>query len=489
MGEPLLGLLEGGSGRALVEPGSGETLSHDELREVVERLGRQLVAAGVEPGDAVAFSLGNGPEPILLLLGIAAAGAAAAPLNPAYTAEELAGYLGDIRPRLLVTRGDEAPGARPAAAALALEVRELGTRELAGVEPARELPPRDPDAVALLLHTSGTTSRPKLVPIRQRNLAASARSIAATYRLSGDDVGHCVMPLFHVHGLVGSSLAPLSAGGAVIATRRFSAGSFWRESTGHGATWFSAVPTIHQVLLLRAAQEGIPEHTLRFARSSSSALPAAVLREFEERVGVPLVEAFSMTEASHQMTTNPLPPGERRATTVGLPAGTEIRVLDDDWSPLPPGATGEVAVRGPGVVDGYRGNPEANAASFRGGWFRTGDQGFLSEDGYLSLVGRIKELINRGGEKISPYEVEEALLAHARVAEAAAFGVPDAKYGEVVAAAVVPRGAVAAEELRAHCAERLAAFKVPGSIVVVEQLPKGPTGKVQRRLLAGQLGL
>jgi acyl-CoA synthetase (AMP-forming)/AMP-acid ligase II len=495
MTETLLASLEQPATRdALREPGSGDRLSYGALGDVVVRIARQLAAAGVKPGDAVAFACGNGPEPIVLLLATAAANAAAAPLNPAYTAAELVGYLEDIRPRLLVLRGEEAPGARPAAKALAIPTEELvgaraGELALAGVRGAAALPTPDPEAVALLLHTSGTTSRPKLVPIRQCNLVASAHNIAATYGLGPADVSHCVMPLFHVHGLVGSTLAPLASGGSVLTPRRFSATSFWEESVGGGATWFSAVPTIHQVLLARAVESCAPPHTLRFARSSSSALPGAVLAEFEERFGVPLVEAFSMTEASHQMTTNPLPPGERRATSVGLPAGTEIAIVDDAWRPLPAGVPGEVTVRGPGVVDGYRGNPEANAASFREGWFRTGDSGFLAGDGYLTLVGRIKELINRGGEKVSPYEVEAVLLEHTAVSEAAVFAVPDAKYGECVAAVVVAHARVSEDELARHCAERLASFKVPARIVLADAIPKGATGKVQRRNLASALGL
>jgi acyl-CoA synthetase (AMP-forming)/AMP-acid ligase II len=211
------------------------------------------------------------------------------------------------------------------------------------------------------------------------------------------------------------------------------------------------------------------------------------METFEQRFGLPLVEAYGMTEAAHQMASNPLPPGERRAGSVGRPTGTEIAILDDDWRALPIGAVGEVCVRGAGVVDAYRANPEATAASFRDGWFRTGDSGRLSPDGYLSLAGRLKELINRGGEKISPHEVEDALLAHPEVVEAVAFAVPDDKYGETVGAAIVARSAVAEDVLRRHCDERLAAFKVPVRIHVLDAIPKGPTGKVQRRLLAQQL--
>lgn len=479
---------------ALVAPATGDTVAYGELHEAVERIARQLTAAGIEPGDAVALSLANGPAFVLAFLGVVAAGAAAAPLNPAYTEAELDGYLQDLRPRAVVRSAEVGDAAQAAARALDLPVHMLAGDDargaaLVGIAPAPAHAGGDPDGVALLLHTSGTTSRPKCVPLRQRNLSCSARTIAATYALGEADVSHCAMPLFHVHGLVASTLAMLARGGTVVIPSRFSASAFWDECRSFGATWYSAVPTIHQVLLARAREAGgAPAHTLRFARSCSSALPEAVWEEFESRFGVPLVEAYGMTEAAHQMASNPLPPGDRRPRTVGVATGTEVAILDDEWQPLPAGEAGEVAVRGPSIVDGYRDNPEANAASFRDGWFRTGDRGQLSGDGYLTLDGRLKELINRGGEKISPHEVEEALLTHREVAEAVAFAVPDAKYGEQVGAAVVVRGGAGERELSAHCAERLAAFKMPAFIAVVGEIPKGPTGKIQRRLMAGLVG-
>ena len=495
MSEALLDLLDApDAALALVEPASGERTTYGELRAVADRLGSALGTAGVGSGDAVAMSLPNGPEIVAAFLGVVAAGAAAAPLNQAYTAEEFHAYLEDLEPRaMLFLRGEQSP-ARTACETLGVRQIELAggsTAELAleGIAAGDTPPERDPEAVALLLHTSGTTSKPKGVPIRQRNLAASARSIAATYGLSPGDVSHCAMPLFHVHGLVASTLATLASGGAVIAPRRFSASTFWGDCATYGATWFSAVPTIHRILLSRA-EDGSSDHAghaLRFARSCSSALPAPLMETFEQRFGLPLVEAYGMTEAAHQMASNPLPPGERRAGSVGRPTGTEVAILADDWKPLPSGTVGEVCVRGPGVVDAYRANPEATAASFRGGWFRTGDSGQLSADGYLSLAGRLKELINRGGEKISPHEVEDALLAHPDVVEAVAFAVPDDKYGETVGAVIVARSAVAEDALRAHCVARLAAFKVPVRIHVLDAIPKGPTGKVQRRHLAAQL--
>ena len=490
MPEPLLPLIGRADDHpALVAP-TGDAVSFAELHESVERLARQLAGAGVQPGDAVALSLVNGPEIVLAFLAIVAAGAAAAPLNPGYTAAEFRSYLEDLRPRAMLFHGTTAAAARDVCSERGIavvDVPEGSARELSLGGPSKPIPKPDPDAVALLLHTSGTTSKPKVVPLRQRNLAHSTRTIATHYALTPDDVSLCVMPLFHVHGLLASTLASLHSGGTVVTPTRFSAGSFWDDAVRHGATWYSAVPTIHHVLVSRAETDAPPPHSLRFARSCSSALPSTLQGAVEQRFGIPVLQAYGMTEASHQMCSNPLPPGERRPGSVGPATGVEAAVLDDAWRTLRPGAIGEIAVRGTSVIDGYRDNPAANAASFRDGWFRTGDSGTLSADGYVTLEGRIKELINRGGEKISPHEVEEILLSHPAVAEAVAYAASDEKYGERVAAAVVLRREASAEELATYCAGRLAAFKIPATIALLDAIPKGPTGKIQRRLLAQQI--
>jgi acyl-CoA synthetase (AMP-forming)/AMP-acid ligase II len=489
-----LGAMLRGDGDRLAVADSADTgrLTFAQLQETSDRIGRQLSGIGTGPGDTVAMAFPNGPEIVALFLGVLGAGAGAAPLNPGYTRREFRAYLADLRPSAMLLPARDASQARGACGelgirTLAVESEGLDSPRLQGVPAAGELAPADPEATALILHTSGTTGAPKGVYLRQRHLVASTRTIAACYGLGAQDVSYCVMPLFHVHGLLASALAPLVAGGTVVVSSRFSASAFWREVASWGATWFSAVPTIHRTLVGREGEgPRRPSNALRFARSCSAALPTPLWREFEQRFELPLVEAYGMTEASHQMCSNPLPPGERRPGTVGPPTGIELAILDDDWHPLPPGESGEVAVHGPSVVDGYRGNPEATASSFREGWYRTGDRGRLSDDGYLSLEGRIKELINRGGEKISPQEVEDALLEHPRVAEAVAFAIADEKYGEVVAAVVVPQAGnpIDVDQVRDHCAERLASFKVPGWIEVADAIPKGPTGKVQRRQMA-----
>jgi len=471
-------------------PDDGARVTHAQLRERAAAIAARLRAAGVERGGSVAIVLPNGPEIVEVLLGVAAAGAAAAPLNPAYTEPEYRFYLEDLAPQLLVVGAGAAPIARAAADGIpVVEVRAragaepLLTRD--GVELGADRDGADggPEDVALLLHTSGTTSRPKQVPLLQRNLTSQARSIAAHYQLSADDVSYCAMPLFHVHGLVASTLAQLAAGGTVIVPRRFSPRRFWGQAEAHGVTWVSAGPTIHQMII---DQPGAAPGTLRFTRSCSSALSPRLMRAAEARYGVPMIEAYGMTEGGHQMTSNPLPPAPRLEGSVGVSAGAEIRVVDAQGLDVPPGSAGEVAIRGPGVTPGYLNNEQANAEAFFDGWFRTGDEGTL-EDGYLRLRGRLKEMIIRGGENISPHEIEAVLLSHPEVGEAVVFGVDDDKYGQTVAAAVVLTGSATQDELRAHARRSLAAFKVPDTIHVLPEIPKTPTGKVQRSRMPAHL--
>jgi acyl-CoA synthetase (AMP-forming)/AMP-acid ligase II len=314
---------------------------------------------------------------------------------------------------------------------------------------------------------------------------ASARHIVDHYQLTPHDTSLVVMPLFHVHGLIGATLSTFLAGGTVVVPGRFSASAFWPTVKAHRATWYSAVPTIHQVLLSRADGDQAPKQSgLRFIRSCSSALAPATLTQLERRFSAPVLEAYGMTEAAHQMASNPLPPAPHKPGTVGHGTQVEVAIMDEGGTLLAAGTQGEVVIRGPNVTRGYHNNPEANAAAFTHGWFRTGDRGILDGDGYLTLIGRIKELINRGGEKISPLEVDAALLSHPAVAEAASFGAPDAKYGEEVHAAVVLKGSATEAALQAHCLKLLADFKVPKVVYITPELPRTATGKVQRRHVA-----
>jgi oxalate---CoA ligase len=500
-GEPLTVLLARGepSSPAFIVPGDGQVLTYAQLAAGIETLAQRLAGAGVRRGDRVALTLPNGPEFAMLVLAITALGAAAAPLNPAYTQAEFAFFLADIGPRLFLLPARPPAAAAQAAAAAQVPVLAVGAAAglpellaaadgMAGpltartVAPVRAFEPGSPDDVAVVLHTSGTTSRPKQVPLRQRNLMASTRTIAAHYRLSPADVSFCVMPLFHIHGLVASAFAALSTGGTVIVPRRFTPHRFWPQAREHGATWLSAGPTLHRMILDRA-DEGGPPGTLRFVRSCSSALSPALMQRAESAYRVPMLEAYGMTEASHQMASNPLPPAARVPGSVGVPTGTEIGVVDADGNFLPDGSAGEVVIRGPGVTSGYVNNPEANAEAFFGGWFRTGDRGVL-QGGYLTLHGRLKEMIIRGGENIAPAEIEQVLLSHPAVRDAACFGVEDDKYGELVAAAVALHEHTESRELIDHCRGQLAAFKVPVRIDVLPEIPRTPTGKLQRRRVA-----
>ncbi len=347
--------------------------------------------------------------------------------------------------------------------------------------------------MALVLHTSGTTARPKIVPLTNGNLAASARHVGESLALGPNDVCLNIMPLFHIHGLVAAVMSSLRAGAGVCCTPGFNAFKFgeWLEEVR--PTWYTAVPTMHQAILMRmrAHPERARTAGLRLIRSSSASLPPQVMQELEDVFGSPVVEAYGMTEAAHQMASNPLPPRARKPGAVGLAAGPEVAVMADDGAILPQGSVGEVVIRGPNVTPGYAGNPDANARAFTDGWFRTGDQGRIDEEGYLFLTGRLKEQINRGGEKISPLEVDVVLLDHPSVAQVVTFGVPHAKLGEEVGAVVVlhPGQAATEQEIRDFCAARLAAYKVPRHVLLRDDIPKGATGKVQRIGLAAKLGL
>jgi acyl-CoA synthetase (AMP-forming)/AMP-acid ligase II len=475
---------------ALVVPG-GPNLTYRRLREEVQRAAEALAAAGVGRGDRVALVYPNSAEAVALFLAAAVAGTAA-PLNPAYKPDEFRFYLEDTRARVLLAPPGEAAAAREALPARAAVIEaafdEAGRLAIsAGGGEGSSLQPPGDDDVALVLHTSGTTSRPKMVPLRHRHLAASVANIVPSYELTAEDVSLCVMPLFHVHGLVASALATLGSGGTVVVPRRFSPFEFWAAVAEHRATWYSAVPTIHGMLTARARERPAGATPLRFARSCSSSLSPKLMGDLEALLGVPVLEAYGMTEASHQMASNPLPPGERRPGSVGVGTGVEIAILAESGGLLPAGAPGEVAVRGPNVMDGYEANPAANAETFSDGWFRTGDEGTLDEAGYLTLRGRIKELINRGGEKIAPREIDEVLLRHPAVAEAVAFGLPHPAWGEEVAAAVVLRSDVSKRELTDFSRQHLADFKVPRHLFFVDKIPLGPTGKVQRRAVAAAL--
>jgi acyl-CoA synthetase (AMP-forming)/AMP-acid ligase II/CBS domain-containing protein len=485
---------------ALVVP-DGPTMSYGMLRANLRNVADRLAALGIERGDRVAIVLPQGPAAIVVILGAALA-ATAAPLNPSFTEAEFRFYFEDVSARALIVPAQGADAARaawpPGALLIEATLDPSGDLHLASTTPGqsgRTASEPSPDDVALILHSSGTTGRPKRAPIRHRNLVASAENIVGTYGLGPSDVTVCVMPLFHIHGLVASVLATLASGGTVVIPGRFNPLGFRRLVKTQRATWYTAVPSIHQLVLARSS--GVPaadadhDKTLRFIRSASAPLPQATLLQLEESLGIPMLEAYGMTEASHQVASNPLPPGLREAGSVGRGIGVRIGVMDELGALLTIGASGEVVIQGSNVIDGYDSNPEANAAAFTNGWFRTGDLGVIDAAGYLTLVGRLKEMINRAGEKIAPHEIDEVLLQHPAVAEAVCFGAPHPMWGEEVQAVVVVRGGgeITERELIRHCQERLAEFKIPRRLHFVEAIPRGATGKVQRNRIRAQMGL
>jgi oxalate---CoA ligase len=484
-----------------IHDGVRPPLTYAGLYSQVTAVAATLNSCGIGRDDRVAIVLPNGADMAVAFLGTAAC-ATAAPLNPAYRAEEFTFYLEDLNARALIVGGTGPSVVREVAGRRGIPIIELEpSHEAAGLITLSATPSgaarrggfAEEDDVALVLHTSGTTARPKMVPLTQRNLCASAAQIQASMALAPSDRCLNVMPLFHIHGLIGALLSSLAAGGSVFCTPGFSALKFLDWLQHSDATWYTAVPTMHRSAVDRAARVSASGYrsSLRFIRSCSSPLAPQLMADLERTFGVPVVEAYGMTEASHQIAINPLPPAARKAGSVGRASGTAVAIVDETGARLPAGSTGEIVIRGESVTAGYAATAEVNARAFVDGWFRTGDQGHLDAEGYLFITGRMKELINRGGEKIAPREIDEVLLLHPAIAQSVTFAAPHPTLGEDVAAAVVLReGASAtARDLQEFAGGCLADFKVPRQIVFLDDLPKGPTGKLQRVGLAERLGV
>ncbi|MCZ6854608.1 MAG: acyl--CoA ligase [Gammaproteobacteria bacterium] len=481
-------------------------LTYQGLRDLVTRTGNTLRQCGIGRGDCVAIVLPNGPVMATAFVAVASA-ATAAPLNPAYQTSEFEFYLSDLNVCALIVEAGSEVDAIAVAHAQQVPVIELRSEEsavagdfelvLSGCDTSepdhRTLTPASDDDIAMVLHTSGTTSRPKIVPLSHANICTSASSIHETLELTASDKCFNIMPLFHIHGLIGATLASLNAGASVYCTPGFNPLKFFALLEEAAPTWYTGVPTMHQAILARADrnQAIIEKSVLRFIRSSSASLAPQVMAALEETFDVPVIESYGMTEAAHQMASNPLPPGKRKPGSVGVSAGPEIAIMNEANDLLEVGALGEIVIRGDNVTPGYLNNPSANEENFSNGWFRTGDQGVLDEEGYLTITGRLKEIINRGGEKISPREVDDVLMDHPAVQQVVTFAVPHAKLGEDVAAAIVLREGERAtvKEIRAFASERLARFKVPRTVLFLDEIPKGATGKLQRIGLAQKLGL
>ena len=495
------------------------TITYKKLTADILSFQSQLADIGISHGAAVSIALPNSYAFIVSFLATAYQRAIAAPLNSAYKQDEFEFYIDDLSSSLaLVPQGafkEDGPAVRAARkykAAIAecywdgqevvLDVKDLG--KLKDKEP-QKVAQTESDDVALVLHTSGTTGRPKAVPLSHRNLTRTMKNIVATYELTPNDRTMLVMPLFHVHGLLAGFLAPLLAGGSAIVPQAFSAKQFWPDFALFKANWYTAVPTIHQILLKNPPPN--PKPKIRFIRSCSSPLSPKTFHELEKAFNAPVLEAYAMTEAAHQMTSNPLPHnGKRRPGSVGFGQGVEVKILDGNGNEVPQGSGGEICIRGENVTKGYLNNPKANEESFtKDGFFRTGDQGKKDRDGYVIITGRIKELINRGGEKISPIELDNVIAAHPAVAEAVSFAIPSEMYGQEVGVAVVPKEgkSITEKDITDYVASKTAKFKVPKrvrrllsyeiayhtadtttQIWILKEIPKTATGKTQRRKVA-----
>ena len=469
---------------AIIAPGRAP-LTYGRLRVHIDNIVQTLHAMGLGCHDRVALVLPNAPEMAVAFLAVATS-AMCAPLNPAYGANEFDRYLTKLNAQALILQAGMDSPARTVAQRRGICLIELlpmfkdeaGIFTLKGEVQARSLHHKfaAPGDVALMLHTSGTTSQPKIVPLTHANICTAAYNICVALGLVESDRCLNVVPLFYSHGLLGTMLPSLVAGASIVRTPGFYAPQFCAWMTEFYPTWYTAVPTIHQEILAHASlhREIIARCPLRFIRSGSASLPPRVLTELERVFHAPVIEHYGMTETSSQVICNPLPPRQRKPGSVGVAVGIEVAIMDEAGALLPASATGEIVVRGPNVMHGYDGDPAANRSAFTQGWFRTGDQGYLDTDGYLFITGRLKEIINRGGEKIAPREIEEVLMEHPAVAESAAFAMPHADLGEEVATAIVLRkdASATAREIREFARARLAYFKVPRQLVFVDEIPK-----------------
>ena len=475
-----------------------EKLSYGEFKIFNEKISRQLAAKNIINSDRAAIVLPNGPLMASSFLSISSY-MSAAPLNPSYKQEEFEFYLDDLKPKFLLVEPNSKSLAVIAAKNLNIPVFEmkisdnqpLGTFELFDKE-TNYKNPNDYDE-ALVLHTSGTTSRPKIVPLSNLNIFTSAVNISKSLKLTADD--HClnIMPLFHIHGLIAVLSASAKVGASVCASNGFNALKFLDLAETQNITWYSGVPTMHQAILLRAQKNSdkAKKLNLRFIRSSSASLPPAIFEQLNNIFQTPVIEAYGMTEATHQMASNPLPPAIQKPGLVGMPAGPEICIMNDKNEKLSQGEIGEICIKGDNVTNGYENNPEANKQSFVNDWFRTGDEGFFDEDGYLKISGRLKEIINKGGEKISPLEVDNILMDFPPIDQALCFGYKDKMLGEDIAVAIKLKEnkSCTEDDIKSYANEKLAKFKIPKKIFIVEDIPKGATGKLQRIGLAEKFGL
>ncbi len=470
---------------AVVFPETGDQLSWRALRDTARDMARGLVGLGIAQGESVAIVHPNGPDGVLALYATLYGGFRATMINLAagpdaigYALDHSGARFAFVHEAQLDTIATAAPDG-------------LQTITADMIATGADLTPLAPDQHALLMYTSGTTGQPKGVVHTHASLLAGGWTTAIAHNLSPVDRGFCVLPIYHINGLCVTMMGALVSGGSLAMTSRFSASKFWDQADQAQVTWFSVVPTIISHLLHGETNPSTGlRGRLRFGRSASSALAVETQSAFEDRFGVPIIETMGLTETAAQILSNPLPPGTRKIGSPGIGFGNEVRILTPDLQPAPPMQEGEIAVRGPNVMLEYLRNPDATAATFVGDWLRTGDLGHVDEDGYVFVTGRLKELIIKGGENIAPREIDEVLYSQPDVIEAAAFARPCKSYGETVEAAVSvkPGSNLSATALIDLCKERLGAFKSPDHVHFLDELPKGPSGKIQRMKLADLIG-
>ncbi len=477
----------------------GLELEYEDLVETIEEFGKQLSSIDMENNKICALVLPNGIDMAISFLALANY-VTVSPLNPNYTKEEFLFFLKDLDCEFIITDNNASNSLLEAAKQLKIKLfylnnyspkNRLSIKSLS-TPPECLLNQNRADDICLILHTSGTTSRPKQVQLSCVNIISSALNIARVLQLEKKDKGMNIMPLFHIHGLIASLLSSIVKGSSVVCTGGFNALTFYGNIKNFKPTWITAVPTMYQAILSRASRnkEIIQASSLRLLRSSSAAMPVATIEALENAFQCPVIEAYGMTEASHQMASNFLD-SIRKPGSVGKSAGPEIALFRDNKLITVANTVGEIVIRGSNVTKGYKNNNKANKENFFDGWFKTGDLGKFDEDGFLFISGRIKEIINKGGEKISPQEVDEALMKHDAVFQAVCFSVKHEKLGEDIAAAVVLKDGATIDDkdLRTHLSKSIATFKIPRPILILDEIPKGNTGKIQRIGLAKKLGL
>ena len=469
------------------------SITYAELARSCRRVSTLLYSLGSQPGDTVAIVMPNGLQTLRLLVGAMHGGWCVNPVNLLSQPEQLRYVLGHSDSKVVIVSTEWEQSVRSMLAGIdreiALVVKDPDAEDLPEKETTTPKPVSE--ALALLMYTSGTTGVPKGVMLSQANLAANALAISAEHNLGPEDRVLAVLPLYHINAFAVTMLAPLAHGGSLVMPAKFSAARFWAQASECGCSWINVVPTMISYLLEGPTPPSEQVARIRFCRSASAALPPEHLVAFEQKFGIGIIETMGLTETVAPAFSNPLEVTQRKLGSVGRASGCEARVIDANQAPVPDGQTGEITIRGPNVMRGYYKNEEATRSTFStDGWLRTGDLGHRDEDGFFFVTGRIKELIIKGGENIAPREIDEVLLRHPAVQDAAAVGIPDRHYGQEIMACVVLRSGHALDHatLRDFCIEHLGRYKTPKLVRFVTELPRGPSGKVQRLKLVDLYG-